>query len=218
MTKNSKLFFAIYVLYFGTVAFGAERSGQARLFLGSTQIKPTSLNTELTAQGIKAADLHNQAGVEITFPVVDNLNLGLRYSKRLISQDGLVPTTNYRAELNQDVAAFVARYGFFKTDFIRLDAVVGVGGSTTSYLIKSATQDGELNKKGSPFASLYSTAGVSVSVGKGKFYFVIEGGIDSQKIDGFEKSGNINNNVSEIDLSGGYFNIGLMFDGIPIKL
>lgn len=196
----------------------AEKNGQARLFFGSTQVKPSGLNTELTAQGIKNVDLNNQAGVEITFPTTDRLNLGLRYTKRLISQDDSVAATDYMAEINQDVAALVARYVFLKTDIVRLDAVVGVGGSNTSYTLKTATQDGGLSKTGSPFATLYSTAGVSMAIGKGKFYFVLEGGMDSQKAESLERTGTINNNVTEIDLSGAYFNIGLMFDGIPIKM
>ena len=122
---------AIIFSVFCENANASEKMGQARLFLGSTQIKPTALNTELSAQGIKNADLNNQAGVEITFPVVDNVNLGLRYSKRLISQDDSAPATDYRAELNQDVAAFVARYAFLKTEVVRLDIVAGVGGAAT---------------------------------------------------------------------------------------
>ena len=214
-----KLIPIVSLIIFSTCkAVAAEKAGQARLFFGSTQVKPSNLNTELTAQGIKNVDLNNQAGVEITFPTNDYLNLGLRYTKRLISQDDSVTTTDYKAEINQDVAALVARYAFLKTDMVRLDAVIGVGGSNTTYTLKTATQDGGLSKTGSPFATLYSTAGVSLALGKGKFYFVLEGGLDSQKADKLDRSGTINNNVNEIDLSGAYFNIGLMFDGIPIKM
>ena len=101
----------------------------------------------------------------------------------------------------------------------RIDGVVaGVGGSNTTYTLKSATQDGGLSKTGSPFATLYSTAGISLALGKGKFYFVLEGGMDSQKVESLERTGTMNNNVNEIDLSGAYFNIGVMFDGIPIEM
>lgn len=92
--------------------FSAEKAGQARLFFGSTQVKPNNLNTELTAQGIKNVDLNNHAGLEITFPVVERLNVGLRYTKRLISQDDELPATDFLAEVTQDVAALVARFTF----------------------------------------------------------------------------------------------------------
>lgn len=38
------------------------------------------------------------------------------------------------------------------------------------------------------------------------------------KIEKLEKSGTINDNVKTIDLTGSYLTIGLMFDGIPIKM
>lgn len=217
-----KLFIPIFFATLLTLAVekthSAEKSGQARLFFGSTQVAPKNLNTELTAQGIKNVDLNNQAGVEITFPTTDKLNLGIRYTKRLISQDDSVAATDFKAEINQDVAALVARYAFLKTDVVRLEVVAGVGGSNTTYTLKSATQDGGLSKTGSPFATLYSTAGISLALGKGKFYFVLEGGMDSQKVESLERTGTMNNNVNEIDLSGAYFNIGVMFDGIPIEM
>lgn len=213
----------IFLLLVGVVClsqnvFSAERMGQARLFLGSTQTKPSELNTELTAQGLKKVELNNQYGVEITFPVMTYLNVGLRYSKRLISQDEETDggSTDYKISVNQDVADLIARVPIYKSDYIRFDGVVGVGGSNTKYEIKTASQDGTLEKKGSPFASLHSLAGLSFGLGKGQFYFVVEAGYDLNKVDGFERSGTVNNNVNTVDLSGGYFSLGLMFDGIPI--
>lgn len=198
----------------------ADRMGQARLFLGSTQVSPSELNTEMTAQGIKNVNLNNQFGVEITFPIKNYFNAGLRYSRRIISQDEETngSNTDYLLSINQDVMAGVIRVPLMKNEYTVLDVVVGVGGSNTDYSIKTATQDGSLTKKSTPFATMYSTAGVSFGVGKGKYFFVIEAGYDSQKVDGFERSGNINNNVNSIDLSGAYLTIGFMFDGIPVSM
>lgn len=218
--KNIMLTILFIVLFNYYTANGAERSGQARLFLGSTQVKPTELNTELTAQGLKNADLNNQFGVEITFPLTEKFNGGLRYVKHLISQDEAngSAVTDFKIQLDQDAALFVGRYAFYKTDIIKVDAVLGVGGSNTTYTIKTATQDGSLTKKGSPFATLDSLAGASVAIGQGKYYFILEAGYEIQKIDGFAQSGTINNNVKTIDLSGPYLTIGFMFDGIPISM
>ncbi len=203
---------------FSHTAISEERVGQARLFLGSTLIQPTELNTELTAQGLKKADLNNKFGIEITFPLSNRFSGGLRYSKHLISQDEINSnsSTDYKVGIDQDIAALVGRFAFYKTEFLHLDAVVGVGGSNTTYEIKTATQNGSLTKKATPFATIYSTGGLSLAVGKGKYYFVIEAGYDSQKIDGFDRAGTINTNVKNIDLSGPYLTIGLMFNGIPI--
>ena len=220
LQRVTELLILFTLSFFAYTASGAERMGQARLFLGSAQIKPTELNTELSAQGLKNADLNNQFGVEITFPFSDNLNGGLRYAKHLISQDEAngSSATDYHMTLDQDVAALVGRYAFFKTEIIRLDVVLGVGGSNTTYEIKTATQNGSLTKTGSPFATLYSLGGISMAIGHGNYHFILESGYESQKADGFEKTGTINNNVSSIDLSGPYLTIGFMFDGIPISM
>lgn len=201
-------------------AFSAERMGQARLFVGTTKTSPSEVNTELTAQGLKKIDLNNQYGVEVTFPVATYLNVGLRYSKRLISQDeeSNGADTDYKIGINQDVADLIARVPFYTSDILRFDAVVGAGGSNTKYEIKSATQNGELEKKGSPFGAAHGVAGLSFGVGKGKFYFVVEAGYEMNKVDSFERTGTINSNVGTVDLSGGYVTIGLMFDGIPISM
>ena len=218
MKINLRQIILIFSVLFAIQIFAAEKQGQARLFLGSTSVEPKQLNTELTAQSLKNVDLNNQAGVEITFPVASALNVGLRYSKRLISQDEKPANSNtdYKIEMSQDIAAFVARVTLFKSEFIIVDGMIGVGGSNSLYKIKTASQDGELKKEGSPFASAYSTAGISLGLGKDKYFFTLEAGIDSNKVEKFKRSGTMNTNVQNIDLSGGYFVIGFMFDGIPI--
>ena len=196
----------------------ADEKGQARLFIGSTKFDSTELNTELTAQGIKNMDMINQYGVEITFPTFNYLNLGLRYTKHNMLQDELTSnsTTNFEAQIDQDAMMGIARIPFYKNDVVHVDAFAGVGGSNTSYKIKTATQDGELEKKNSLFATPYYAVGTSVAVGYKQYFFIIEVGYESNKVDGFTKSGNINNNISAIDMSGSYLTIGFMFDGIPI--
>jgi hypothetical protein len=214
---NLKKLVFISILCLSQLAFSEERLGQARLFLGLTKATPTELNTELTAQGLKNVDSNAQAGLEITFPVIPYVNLGLRYTKRWASEDEQTSTTNaYKANISQDVADLIARGSIFKSDILRIDAVIGAGGSNTKYDIKTASQDGSLEKKGTPFATVHALAGVSLAVGKDKFYFIVEAGYEMNKVDGFTQSGTINNNVSKIDLSGTYATVGLMFDGIPI--
>jgi len=208
----------LFILLFGSYLQAGERTGQARLFLGSAQVSPTQLNTEMTAQGLKQVDLNNKFGLEITFPLNDVISYGLRYNVRIISQDEATSNsaTDYTVQIEQQNMAGVLRVNLLKKDYIRLDAVLGAGGSNTEYKIKTATQDGSLTKKGTPAASLYTTAGASLAVGAGKYFFVIEGGYEQNKIDGFDRSGNINSNVDTLDLSGSYISIGFMFDGIPI--
>lgn len=188
--------------------------GQGRLFLGSVKASPSDLNTELTAQGIDVVDLNNQFGVEITFPTLQYLHLGLRYTHHMISQDEVVSTPNvdYKADLVQDGLMGVARVPLIKSDVVRFDLFAGAGVNRSSYTLKTASQDGKLEKD----ASLVWATGVSLALGYKQYFLVFEGGYENNKLDDMNRSGNLNSNVNTIDLSGSYILVALMFDGIPI--
>jgi hypothetical protein len=190
---------------------------QGRVFIGSTVVDPVNVNAELNTQGLKEVDSMPQIGVEILYPVLKYVDVGLRYTKRNISRDELVSvsSTEFESQIDQDSALAVVRVPFFKTDIVRIDAFAGLGGTNTTYKIKTATQDGELSRKDSNawFASPCSSYGGSVAIGYNKFYFVVEGGIESNEVKGFKSTGTINS-LNTIDLSGAYFTVGLMFDGI----
>lgn len=203
------------VLFLQTpVALAAQDVGQGRLFLGSTSTEPQELKAELAAQNLKDMKAITQFGVEITFPTFKYLQLGLRYSRHLLSQDELVTdyNTDYKAEIVQDSMFGIARVPFFKTDLVILDVFVGAGASNTTFTEKVVGQEGELVKKYSPIVA----AGASAAIGYKKFYLFAEGGVESNKVTDFTRSGNLSNTMNTIDLSGPYFMIGVLFDGIPI--
>jgi len=215
MNLHANLLLSLVLVFMGPVAFAADMGmGQGRLFLGSTKTAPTELNTELTAQGIKNVDLNNSFGVEITFPTFQYLQLGLRYTHHLIGQDetNADPSTDYKASLTQDSMMGIARVPFFKSDFVHMDIFVGAGVSASAFTLKTASQDGKLEKATTPNLA----AGASLSFGYKKYFLTLEGGYESNKLEDFKRTGNINSNVTAMDLSGSYFLIGFMFDGIPI--
>lgn len=185
--------------------------GQGRLFLGSAKSSPSELNTQLTAQGIKNIELNNQYGIEITFPTFQYLNLGLRYTHHVTSQEGsLIP--DYKAEVMQDGLMGVVRVPLVKSDVVHFDIFAAGGVNKTTYTEKSATQDGKLENGASPtFAT-----GASVAFGYKKYYLFFEGGFESNKVDNLTSSGNPSANISSLDLSGSYVLLGFMFDGIPV--
>lgn len=199
------------------VALANDVPVQGRVFIGSAVVDPVNLNAELTAQGLKEVDLMPQLGVEILYPVLKYVDVGLRYTKRNISRDELVSvsSTEFESQIDQDSALAMVRVPFLKTEIVRMDVFAGFGGTNTTYKIKNATQDGELARKdaNSWFSSSYSAYGGSVAIGYKQFYFVVEGGIESNEVKGFKSTGTINS-LSAIDLSGTYFTVGLMFDGI----
>jgi hypothetical protein len=209
------LFIYFLASCYATISFAAtDVKGQGRLFLGSTSIKPDNLNTELTAQGLKNMELLNQFGVEITLPVVKYLDAGFRYTKRIASEEEnpANSTTNYKAEISGDSFMGVARVPFYGNNFLRADVFGGVGISNTTYKIQTASQNGELTKKTTPTYA----AGGSIGFGYKQFFFVIEAGIEGNTAKDFTRTGNVNSNVTEIDMSGSYLTLALMFDGVPV--
>lgn len=216
MMLKFKLFLVTGILIFisAQTAMAKGDVGQGRLFLGSTQTDPTEVNTELTAQNLKNVESGNQFGIEITFPTFQYLNLGLRYTRHYVHQDELAsdPATDYKAEITQDSMLGVARIPFFKTDHVIMDAFAGVGVSNTTYTEKVVAQDGKLEKSATP---IYA-AGASIAFGYKQYFIFFEGGVESNKVEDFKRSGTVNGNINTIDLSGSYFMVGLLFDGVPI--
>jgi len=201
--------------------FAKDIPVQARLFAGTTKADPQDLNTELGVQGLKEVDSIAQYGVELSYPLLKFFDVGLRYSKRYVQRDELtsMPLTDYKAQIDQDSALLIARIPFLKTNFIRVDAFAGFGGSNTTLTMKTATQDGELSRKDTSgwFASHYASYGGSMAFGYKQIYLVVEGGLETNKVSGLKRTGTINSSVNEIDLSGSYVTVGLLFDGVPAR-
>jgi hypothetical protein len=190
----------------------------ARAFGGGTEADLDILNQEMTAQNLKEIDTVAHLGFEATHAAFKFFEYGFRYTKRYAKQEELVANsaTDYYGELNQESVMLVARVPVIKTNIIRFDLFGGVGGTNTTFKLKSATVDGEISKKeaGDWFAAPITSFGGSFGVGYKKFYLVVEGGIEANKIDKLKRTGNISTNINEIDLSGAYFTVGLLFDGL----
>lgn len=220
MTTFKSAIVACLLLLSVSTSFAAnEIPVNARLFVGSTSVSPTDLNTSLESQSMKKVENITQYGVEIVYPAFRYLDVGVRYSHRTLNNDEnpANASTEYAAKIDQDTYMFLARFPFLKSDVVRLDAFAGAGGSNTTYSIKSATEDGSLTKKSGAgwFATPYAAAGASVAVGYKWIYFVMEGGFESNKPDSFDRSGTVSSNISNIDLSGSYLTIGILFTGVP---
>jgi hypothetical protein len=205
----------VIILLLGQGSRAADMGlGQGRLFLGTTWTKPSELNTELTAQGLKNIESNPHFGIEITFPTFQYLNLGLRYSHYTLSQgeSSSGSGTDYKAELSQDGLMGIARLPLVRSDVFYFDLFAGVGANKSVYTEKTASQDGKLEKDASPMMA----GGASLAFGYKKYFLFVEGGYESNKLEDLTKSGNLNGNVKTIDLSGSYVIAGLMFEGIPI--
>lgn len=191
---------------------------QVKLFAGATDSDPKDINDESATEGFEKFGTAAQLGLEATYPVIKYLELGLRFAYRDFAAKEVIPTANqdYKYQLTQTTGQGVVRIPFVKTSMFRFDAFAGIGGSNTTLKVKTPTQNGELSRKdsGDWFGALTSSYGASVAVGYKKVYFVVEGGFESNKIDSLKRTGTVNSNINEIDLSGTFVTIGLMFDGM----
>lgn len=216
--KALKVFAFALIMLPASFAMAKDFPVQGRLFIGSASVDPSDVNTEFTAQSLENFDNVTQYGVEMLYPVSKLLEVGLRYTKRYVHQeeDPENPATDYYGQIDQDSAMAIVRVPFIHAGIFRADVFAGFGGTNTTLKIKTATQDGKLTKKdsGSWFASTCSSFGASAAIGYKQFYFYVEGEVDSNKVDGFKRSGTINNNIDAIDLSGSYFTVGFLFAGI----
>jgi hypothetical protein len=217
MKRRAWVLIAALILW-SDVSLAIEFPANARLFIGVSNADPANLNQEMKAQGLQEFSKIPKFGVEIAYPLLQFLEVGLSYTKRWMQKDETDSNllTNYQATLSQDTLYFIARVPFVKSDFFRADVFAGVGGNNTTLTMKSASQDGELSKREASdwFASFATTYGASVAVGYKNFFVTFEGGVESNKVDSFKRTGNINNNIQSIDLSGSYATIGLMFNGV----
>lgn len=218
MSKSSALFVG-FALLFTTPVFAAEFPVQARLFAGVNFVDPKNVNETTEPQGLQKIDKSNQIGVEITYPVASYLNIGIRYSKRIVSLDENPSNeaTDYYVKVDQDALLLMARAPFAKTETFKADVFAGVGGTNSTLKIKTASQDGELTSSaGEGWAqSPYAAAGLSAAVGYKQFFFVMEAGYEYNKVSSFKRSGTVSSAIDTMDLSGGYFTIGFLLDGIP---
>ncbi|HEX4923406.1 MAG TPA: hypothetical protein VFV50_04945 [Bdellovibrionales bacterium] len=212
---------AALMLTISTHAAAQEFPAQARLFGSVTNVSPGSLNTELRSQGIKEFSQVSRLGVEITFHFANFLEVGLQYAKRNLENDETNATsaTDYYSKIDQDLAMGIVRLPLLKTMIMRADVFAGIGGSNSQVNIAGPSQDGQLTKKDFKefFASWYAAYGASFGIGYKNFFIYVEAGYESNKVDGFQRSGTISNSIQPLDLSGPYGTVGILFDGVTAR-
>lgn len=192
---------------------------RARLFGGVTQINSTDLDGLLTSQSFKTAGLLPGAGVEISRPIFPLFEVGLRYQLRFLKRglQGLSAeeTTPYAA-LRQDSFQVMARLTLIRTKLLWFDAAGGIGGYNTQFEFKNTSQDGELSSsslKDFGASPMYSF-GASAGVGARGFYLIGELGYERSRATKLGATGSMPASVTTMDLSGPYFLLGMMFDGL----
>lgn len=212
------LILTILIFFMTKSVYAADILVQGRVFIANTKINPTELNSALNSEGLKTIDKTTNFGVEITFPKFVFLEPGMRYTRRTFNaeENPASSLTNYEAKGTQDSILFLARVPLVRSSFFRFDVFGGIGGNNTRVKLKTAMSDGELSRSatGDWLATPYYAAGSSVGFGFRNVYLYAEGGYENNKVSSLRQTGTIHTSVSSLDLSGSYFMIGLMFDGV----
>lgn len=202
-------------------AYAKEFLARARIYGGTLSSSLQDVNTELKAQNLSQFDGVLRVGFEAAIPFWRIFSAGMGYVERYTSVGDLnsqTTPTNF-AELRQRSVLFIARLPIINSKNIIVEAFSGVGLANTTLRMKTATVDGEFTRirPEGQFATSYSTYGAAIALGARGFYVVFEAGNEKNKLDRLQRSGTVNGNIDEIDLSGNYYSIGLLFDGTKVS-
>ncbi len=191
--------------------------GQLRLFIGTLSSSPKQVNTELNAQGIETFGSLSNFGIEGTYQVLPRVNLGVRGEGKWQKVKELAsPPVNalnpYYSSIQQSAALLVLRVDVIRTPVFRFDIFGGAGTAATKMDLRSASGDSNYSRT---MSSVISEAGASIGVGWSNIYFLVEGGTEWNKVNSLSKTGASSASVNEIDLSGSFVTIGILFNGLP---
>lgn len=202
-------------------ALQAETSfpARARLFGNTTDFKNDTMNTVLQGEGLKKIKNISGLGLEISTNIWGPLEAGLGYQFRVArsTPSDSLAVSDYSSELGQQIYQLVVRINVINSGPVRLGVVGAAGGTNTEFKIQSAGQTGNLLKSAAEthwIASPISSYGVSAAVGYKWIFLMAEAGYEQNKVEDFNRTGNISSSLKEIDFTGPYARVGLFFDGI----
>jgi hypothetical protein len=218
MTHFKKTMAVLTLTVLTTTARAAGFPVQARLFASATKVDPSALNAEMTSEGLMNYSYFTAVGVEMTYPMGRLLDVGLRYTKhwQQLDEKPITTATEYYGKMDQDTVSAVLRIPVMRRGMLKFDVFGAIGGTNSTFTMKTATVDGSLKKSNSGdywVATPYYAAGSSVGIGFKKFYIFAEAGYENNRVNNFTSQGTIAD-IGTIDMSGPYLLVGVLFDGV----
>lgn len=194
---------------------GDEVINQFHFFYGQNFINPTDANTVADAASLGQFKKFDQYGIEADRDIGPNFNLGLRLAIKVSRTDPTFTTNNdYFGQLMQQTGTVMLNFPLIKSERFKLDAFTGFGANNTSLEYHSATYEGKYSSNTS-FPT--TVIGGAVAYGYKYVFLKIEGGYEYNKVGRFTKtSGTMTDTFDSMDLSGAYFNIGILIDGLAL--
>jgi hypothetical protein len=219
--QSRVVMFILIVGFWSLQAEAVDFLAQGRLYGGMVYTPMSEVNAEMRSSSLEEFSNPSMFGVEATYPWGNILDLGINYTKRYLVKEETngSSTTDYHATLDQDTFLFVARLPLLRGEYVRMDGFAGIGGSNTTFILKTASQDGELSRRDTNnwFASITNRYGGSIGFGYKKVFLGIEAGYESNMVGSLKRSGNLSTGIQTIDLSGSYAAVTLIFDGLSAR-
>jgi hypothetical protein len=188
---------------------------ELRVFATETTFANQSeeLNTLLEMDGIEKLDKVVGFGLEADAEVTKWFKVGTKFRGIFTGsnkKEAKLPATEYLS-IQQYSAGLVGRISLINKQNLLLDIFAEAGLSNNTIEIKSTLGSAKWEKN----SHFYQRAGASLAAGGPAIKFYIEGGYEMFKLDNLKHEGQFGQNTSEIDLSGSFVGIGLVFSGIP---
>lgn len=196
---------------------GNEVINQLYFFYNQQAINPSDANAVLKSGGFDDLTKLATYGIQASRDVTPKFNIGLRgligTSRTEIENTATSSASNYTAYIIRTGLSVILSSPLVKTEKFKAEVLTGFGSGGVSLDLRNGTQDGKYES-----SSVGPTALVGAAVAFGhKYVFLrIEGGYEYVNATSLNKSGTLTSNLEKIDLSGGYFNVGLLIDGLAL--
>jgi len=194
---------------------GDEVINQIKILYGQRSLDPKDANTLVEGDGIEAIKKINYLGLEASKDLGSVVNLGLRMNlgtMRAKPTDSTASGTYY-ALLSQVDFLIMLNFPLIKSEKFKAEIVSGIGASSSSITMKTASQDGGFSATQSlPTAVI----GAAVAVGHKYVFLRIEGGYEYSKAGSLVKTGTPTGTLETLDTSGPYVSVGILIDGLKL--
>ena len=121
-------------------------------------------------------------------------------------------SSGYYASFAQSNALLILNSPIVDTEVFKMGLFGGFGVASTTLTVKSASEDGKYNESASPLG----IAGASIAIGKKYVFLKLEAGYEYNNIQDLVRTGSTSNNIGKLELSGGYFNVGILLADLKL--
>lgn len=191
-----------------------------RLFAQGKDVEPKLLNSHLETQGLNEYSYISGIGIEVDYPALTFFDLGIKattFYDRVneVAEPSANPDNPYYSSIQQSSLSLVGRLSLIETDLLRVESFGTIGAARTKVDIRTAAAEGKMYRGEKDWSSPVSSYGVSVALGWSKFYIYVDAGIEHNRVDKLKHKGTTPSFVTEVNLSGTFMAVGLLFNGFP---